>query len=76
MVEATAVRAHEVVQLALARVAEGGMADVVDQGEGFGKLTIQIQRGGDGASDLSDFNGVGEAITKMVREAHGKDLGF
>ena len=63
-----------------AGVAEGRMADVVDQGEGLGQLGIEAEGAGQGAGDLRDFKGVGEAAAEVVsgRVAGqaGKDLGL
>ena len=61
-------------------VTEGWMADVVDQGEGLGQLSIQPEDGGEGAGDLSYFQGVGEAAAKVVSRwvagETGEDLSF
>ena len=42
----------QAVQRALSRVAEGGMPQVVAQGDGLGQILVQPQRPGDGAGDL------------------------
>jgi len=76
VVEAEAVLAERVVEGALAGVAEGGMADVVGEGEGFGEVLIEAEGAGGGAGDLGDFEGVGEAAAEMVGGALGEDLGF
>ena len=64
----------------LAGVAEGRMADVVGQGEGLGQFDIEAERAGEGAGDLGDLKGVGEAAAEMVggrvRRAAGEDLGL
>jgi hypothetical protein len=52
------------------------MADVVDQGEGFGEVFVEAERGGDVAGDLRDFHGVGEAAAEVVGGAAGEDLGL
>ena len=45
------------------------MADVVNQGERFGEVLVEAERAGDGAGDLRDFDGVGEAVAKVIGEA-------
>ena len=52
------------------------MADVVDEGEGFGEVFIEAEGRGDGAGDLGDFDCVGEPVAEVVGEAGGEDLGF
>ncbi len=74
VIEALAVRAQQFVQLALARVAEGRVADVVDEGQGFGEIGIQAQGAGDGARDLRDFERVREPVAKVVGIPCGKHL--
>ena len=84
VVEGEAVGAEGVVQGFFAGVAEGRMADVVYQGEGFGEFRIECERGGEGAGDLGDFEGVGKPIAevvggrgeRLVRGESGEDLGF
>ena len=55
MVEARAVGAEEFVELMFPGVAERGMADVVNQGEGFGEIGVESERARDGACDLRDL---------------------
>ena len=74
MVEEETMRAHDAVERLLAGVAERRMSHIVRQSEGFGEVDIQAERASDGARDLRDFNGVGEAITKVIRVAAGEDL--
>jgi len=76
VVEAAAVSAEAGIEGALASVAEGGMANVVDQSESFGKVLIEAERSRDGAGDLRDFDGMGEAAAEVVGGAAGEDLGF
>ena len=76
VIEATPVGAHHLVEFALAGMAERGVADVVDQRESFSQLGIRAECGGDRASNLRDFECVGEAIAKVIRVARGKDLRF
>ena len=74
VVEEEAVLAHGGVERFFAGVAEGRMADVVDQGQGFGEIDVEAERSGDGARDLRDFEGVGEAVAEVVGVAAGEDL--
>ena len=76
MVEAKAVSLERLVEGPLAGMAEGGMADVVGEGEGFGEVFIEAKGTGDGARDLRDFHGVSEAAAEMIGAAMGEDLGF
>ncbi len=62
------------VQGALAGMSEGRMADVMHQGEGFDEALVQMERGGDGARDLRDLDGVGEPGAEVIGEALGEDL--
>ena len=57
-------------------VAEGRVADVVDERQRFDEINIQAQRGGDGAGNLRDFQRVGQAAAQMVRKSAGEDLGL
>ena len=63
-----------------AGVAEGRVADVVDQGQCLGQLGVQPQGHGQGARDLGDLQGVGEAAAEVVRQGvrgqAGEDLGL
>jgi hypothetical protein len=76
MIEAIAKTAHLAIQFILARVRKRRMADIVPEGEGFGEFFVEMQRRSHGAGDLGDFDGVGEPIPKMVRDAGRKDLGL
>lgn len=76
MIEAVAVFAHAQVEQFFAGVAEGRVTDIVNQREGFGEIGIEFQSAGDGASNLRDFERVGEAIAKMIGVARGENLRF
>src|ERR1700685_2710706 len=56
VVKTAGVAAEALVESALASVAEGRMANVVDQGEGFGDVLAEAESSGSGAGDLSDLN--------------------
>src|SRR6267143_2548939 len=74
VVEKTAVRAHQLVELSLAGMAEWRMADVVDESERFGELSVQAQRGSNGARDLRDFKRVRQPVAEVVGIARGENL--
>jgi hypothetical protein len=74
VIEAIAEGAHAFVESAFAGVAEGWMADVMNESEGFGEIRIEIERRGDGASDLRYFKRVREAVAEMIGEARGENL--
>ena len=74
VVEAQAVALQAAVESALARMPKRRMADIVDQGKGFGQIFVEAERCCDIASDLDDLDRMGEAAAKVVRSAAGKDL--
>ncbi len=76
MIEAIAEAAHLAIQLVFTGMRKRRMADIVAQRESLGEFFIEPQRHGHGAGDLRDFDGVGEPVTEMVRDARRKDLGF
>ena len=76
VIEATAVRGHQFVELAFARVAKRRVADIVNKSEGLGELGVQAERGGNGTGDLRDFKRMGQAIAEVVGIAGGEDLCF
>ena len=57
-------------------MAEGGVADVVPEGDGFDEVLVQPEGATDRAGDLGHFERVGEASTVMVTERVDKDLGL
>ena len=65
----------QAVQRALPRVAKGGMAQVVAQGDGLGQILVQPQGASDGAGDLRDLQRVGQPGAVMVPLGRKKDLG-
>ena len=76
VIEMAAVRAHQFVQLTLAGMSKGRVADIVDERKRFRQLGVQAQRGGNRASDLRDLQRVRQAIAEMIRIPRGEDLGF
>ncbi len=69
-------RLHAIVQLVLARMAEGRMAQVVGEGDGLGQIVVQAQGLGDRAGHLSHLQRVGQAGAEMVAFVRHEDLGL
>jgi hypothetical protein len=76
MVEASAVRMHQLVQLALAGVAERRMANVMNERECFRQLGIQAEGSGDGTRNLRDLQSVRQAVAKVIGVTSGENLRF
>src|ERR1019366_10068164 len=74
VVEEESVLAHSSVESFFSGVAEGRVADVVDEREGFGEIDVEVEGSGDGAGDLRDFEGVGEAVAEVVGVTAGGEL--
>jgi hypothetical protein len=66
--------AEATIQGALSRMAEGWMADVVDQSEGLGQILVQAECTGGHASDLCNLDCVRKAAAKVIGRAAGEDL--
>ena len=58
----------------LTKMAEGCVAKVMGEGDGFCKVFIEAEGACDGAGDLRDFNGVGEAGGEVVAYGGDEDL--
>ena len=71
-----AVGLHGSAQAILTGVAEGGVAEVVGEGQGFGQILVQRQVAAQGAGDLGDFEAVGEARAVVIALVIDEDLGF
>ena len=54
-----AIGGHELVKLALARMAKRRVTEVVGQGQGFGQILIKAKDAGDGPCHLGYFNRMG-----------------
>src|SRR5215475_10842938 len=74
VIEGGAKRAHQRIEAAFAGVAKRRVANVVNQGEGFGEIDVEAEGFGYGASDLRNFEGVRQAIAKVIGVASRKDL--
>jgi hypothetical protein len=57
-------------------MAERGVPEIVSKRQRFGKIDVEIECSGDGARDLRHFDGVRQAVAKMVGIAAGEDLSF
>ena len=67
---------HELVEGLLAFVAEGGVAEVVGKGDGFGKVFVEVEGLGEVSGNGGDFDGMGKACAKEAAGAVKEDLGF
>ncbi len=67
-------RLHARAQLFLARMGERRMAEIMGEGDCLCEVRVQAQRVGDGAGDLGDFQGVGEAGAEVVAFVGHEDL--
>ena len=67
---------EEPVQDILSEVSEGRVAEVVAAGGGLDEVFGPVERARDGAGDLLDFDGVGEAGCVVVALGCQEDLGF
>ncbi len=76
VVERISMFAHGQIEGFFSGMAEWGMAHVVDQSQGFNQIDVQAQLSGYGSRDLRDFNGVSQAIAKVIGVAPSEDLGF
>ena len=74
VVEAVAEPLHLPVQFFFTGMRERRVTDVVCERQSFSQILVQAERGRDRASDLGDFDRVGEAVAKMVVEAGREDL--
>ena len=73
-----AVVAQHLVQLVAAHVAEGGVPQVVCQGDGLGQILVEAQGAGDGAADLGDLDGMrepGERVDASIAATQSGALG-
>jgi hypothetical protein len=57
-------------------VTEGRVADVMDQSQGLHQVDIQAELGRNRSRDLRYFDGLGQAVAKVVGKAPGKNLGL
>jgi hypothetical protein len=76
VVETFAEAFHFAVQRFLSGVGERRVPDIVSQRQGFGEILVQSKDVGQGARDLGDFDGMGQAIAEMIGQAGSEDLGL
>ena len=76
VVEVESVLAHGRVERLLAGVAEGRMADVVNESQRFGEINVEAEGSGNSARDLRDFKGMGQAVAEVVGISSSEDLGL
>src|SRR5207237_4556543 len=74
MVEAVAVGAHSGIERLFPSMAERRMANIMRQRQSLDQVGIKAQHGSNGARDLSNFDGMRQAVAKMIRKAAGEDL--
>jgi len=74
VVEAFAVPLHHAVERLFARMREGRMPHIVHQRKRLREVFVQTQNIGGRARDLRHFDGVGQAVSKMVGERRREDL--
>ena len=74
VVEAQSMTLQGAIESAFAGVAEGRMADVVDQRERFSEVFVERERAGDVTGDLHDFDRMCQARAEVIRGARGEDL--
>jgi hypothetical protein len=67
---------HDLVQHLLARVAEGGVAQVVAHDHGLHQHLVEPERLGDGSTHLGHLEGVGEPGAVVVALGREEDLGL
>jgi hypothetical protein len=66
VVEAERVMVQSLIKRLFTGVAEGRVAYVVGEGEGFREFLVEAESGGDGAGDLGDFEGMSEAAAEVI----------
>ena len=75
MIEAAMV-AHQLIELALAGMAERRVAEIMGERQGFGQVLVEPERPGDGAGDLGDLDRMGESGAVMIALVIDEDLGL
>src|SRR5437870_900880 len=74
MVLGAAVAGHAFVEGAFAGMSERRVAEIVQQGDGFGQVFVEAELAGDRAADLGDFERVRETRAVMVAGLSNEDL--
>ena len=71
-----AIGLHLDLELIFPGVAEGRMTQIVGQSDGLGEVSVQPHGPGQGAGDLGDFQGMGQAGAEVIAFMGHKDLGL
>ncbi len=74
VIEEGSMLSHSCVQSFFAGMAKGRMSNVVHQGQGLHQIHVQVELGRDSACDLRDFDGMSEAIAKVIGESARENL--
>ena len=74
VIEAAPVMGKTAVECAFARMAEGRVADVVDEREYLREIYIEAQCACGGAGDLGNLDGVGQAAAEVIGGPAGEHL--
>jgi hypothetical protein len=76
VIEAATMSAHQFIEFMFAGMAEGRMANIMNERQSLHECRVQSQSIRNGTSDLRDFDRMRQAIAKMIGETHGKNLGL
>jgi hypothetical protein len=76
VIETTAEAAHHPVDLILAGMAEGRVADIVGQCEGFGEVLINAQNARYSPGNLRNLDRMRQPVAKVIRNPGREHLGF
>ena len=68
--------AHGGIERLLSGMAEGRMSDVMNQRQRLDQIAVQPELGRNGTRNLRHFDGVRQAIAKMIGLATGENLGL
>ena len=71
-----AISRHLPVEGPLAGMAEGRVAEIMDQRDGLGEILVEPQSPGEGAGDLRHLDRVGQAGAKMIALVGDENLGL
>src|ERR1035437_8551415 len=74
VVKPVTVRAHQFIELPLARVPERWVSDVVHQGQRFGKFRVEPKRPCYGPGNLCDLDRVREPVPEVIGIPCREDL--
>jgi hypothetical protein len=76
MIESGATLPHQFVEFPFTGMAEGWMADVMNQRKSLNQFGVQRKGKAYSAPNLGDFQGVGQTIAEVIGEPRGEDLRF